>query len=248
MTIDMEGLHNSSVQLFKHKAAQSLLARNRQQIKAKSLEEIEQKKNLLWEKRAEKLLLKTSSFKSNMQLKAEKLFPVFVLRKSLRLSLCDAYLSVLWGNCSRRSVQDALKYFEENDFIKRLTSKPFFENGTFKQNRFLILLIPRQNLRYPPMTSSKIEYQLKRWRKAGVIITDAQHKRHIAATCCDLCGVEFNQLAHRRKHMDHCHETGHYRGSLCMVCNASAIGRLGDNLDEVITRITNYKEQFEGSL
>ncbi len=38
----MEGLHNSSVQLFKHKAAQSLLARNRQQIKAKSLEEIEQ--------------------------------------------------------------------------------------------------------------------------------------------------------------------------------------------------------------
>lgn len=45
---------------------------------------------------------------------------------------------------------------------------------------------------------------------------------------CDLCGVNHDRLS-RELHMDHCHETGKFRGWLCVNCNLG-LGYLKDDV------------------
>lgn len=47
---------------------------------------------------------------------------------------------------------------------------------------------------------------------------------------CLLCGLHESKSTHGRLHMDHCHETGKYRGLLCVHCNV-ALGAFKDNVD-----------------
>ena len=51
-------------------------------------------------------------------------------------------------------------------------------------------------------------------------------------SACECCGRV------QKLHLDHCRETGEFRGFLCRGCNTS-IGTLGDNI-EGITRALNY--------
>ena len=202
----------------------------------------------LWENRLLRLFVKINNFQPIMRLRAEKLIPVYCHRRSLTLKLTDKYLKVIWGNSSRATVQRTLDYFEKNNLIKRFTEKPRLKDGLWQQQRFISLIIPPQKTKNICSETYKHNNHLKRWRENGVLITDEQYKRHIDTKCCDLCGIQFSNLVHRHKHMDHCHETGEYRGTLCMPCNAITLGRLGDNLELVLSKIKNYKEQFEGSL
>lgn len=61
---------------------------------------------------------------------------------------------------------------------------------------------------------------------------------------CEMCGKHFSE---RRNafHLDHCHETGMFRGWLCSLCN-TAFGALGDNFQEAFLRLTRYKNLIEG--
>ena len=45
---------------------------------------------------------------------------------------------------------------------------------------------------------------------------------------CDCCG----KPVHRNWQLDHCHETGQFRGWLCKTCN-TGLGLLGDNVGSV---------------
>lgn len=54
---------------------------------------------------------------------------------------------------------------------------------------------------------------------------------------CECCGGLPNGKNHSL-HLDHCHETGRFRGWLCFRCN-SAIGKLGDTIDGVL-RAASY--------
>jgi len=56
-------------------------------------------------------------------------------------------------------------------------------------------------------------------------------------SACECCGRP------PRKHslcVDHCHETGRFRGWLCGMCN-TAIGKLGDNVAGLETAIAYLK-------
>jgi predicted amidophosphoribosyltransferase len=74
------------------------------------------------------------------------------------------------------------------------------------------------------------------WKNRGAIITEEEFTEWVSKTNCEICGDIFGQ-----KVMDHCHETGQYRGALCKQCNA-ALGKLGDDLDLVIKRLSCYKQ------
>ena len=60
---------------------------------------------------------------------------------------------------------------------------------------------------------------------------------------CGICGTPHIDKPGKRLHIDHCHETGKLRGTLCNSCNLG-IGKLGDNLDG-LRRATAYLEKSD---
>lgn len=81
--------------------------------------------------------------------------------------------------------------------------------------------------------------QLKSRRNGGLIITDEQWEKHCNATHCDWCE---RPLTSKNKALDHCHATGHYRGTLCKRCNG-ALGNLGDDFTLIAERLQRYRLQ-----
>lgn len=75
------------------------------------------------------------------------------------------------------------------------------------------------------------------WKIAGAILTEEDVQRHNDTTSCDLCDKQFTN----DKVLDHCHNTGKYRGTLCRQCNTS-LGKLGDDLDLIIKKLKEYKK------
>jgi DNA-binding transcriptional MocR family regulator len=79
-------------------------------------------------------------------LRAEKLIQVFLRRKSLHLRLADNYLIELWGHISRATVQRTLQQLERLGLLKRITGPPKRQaDGSWKQDRKLILLLPKKD-------------------------------------------------------------------------------------------------------
>lgn len=97
----------------------------------------------------------------------------------------------------------------------------------------------------------KSEYNSLRWKSGiskkhnwsfrGAILSDEEIKEFNNKLNCEICGCDFSKS---KKCLDHCHETGVYRGALCVQCNA-ALGKLGDDLDLVIARLQAYKSNMK---
>jgi hypothetical protein len=79
----------------------------------------------------------------------------------------------------------------------------------------------------------------RKWRNLGVVFDADDVAAYSSATHCGLCGKAFT----KGKVLDHDHDTGHVRGALCRPCN-TALGRLGDDLVEVVGRICAYWSQY----
>lgn len=80
--------------------------------------------------------------------------------------------------------------------------------------------------------------KISHWANRGAVLVEADIEAFNLASSCGICGKEFSG---GDKCLDHCHDTGVYRGALCRQCNA-AIGKLGDDLDLVISRLIRYKQ------
>ena len=95
------------------------------------------------------------------------------------------------------------------------------------------------------LNNVKTEYGKKRWasgvakkhnwKARGASLTEKNIEDYNAEIQCGICGNEFNN----DKVLDHCHQTGKYRGALCRQCNTS-LGKLGDNIDLVLSRLKTY--------
>ena len=83
--------------------------------------------------------------------------------------------------------------------------------------------------------------KVSHWKFRGVVFTEADIEEFNNLTNCEICKESFKKV---RKCLDHCHDTGIYRGALCVQCNA-ALGNLGDNLDLVISRLTRYRDKVK---
>ena len=104
------------------------------------------RKRQLWANRYRRLKEWVNSLPPLLILRAEKLIQVFLRRKSLQLRLADNYLVKLWGNISRATVQRTLKQLEKLGLLKRITRSPNRQgDGSWKQDRKLILLLPKKD-------------------------------------------------------------------------------------------------------
>ena len=104
------------------------------------------RKRQLWANRYRRLKEWVNSLPSLLILRAEKLIQVFLKRKSLHLRLADNYLIELWGHVSRATVQRTLQQLERLGLLKRVTGPPKRQaDGSWKQDRKLILLLPKKD-------------------------------------------------------------------------------------------------------
>ena len=104
------------------------------------------RKRQLWANRYRRLKEWVNSLPPLLILRAEKLIQVFLRRKSLHLRLADNYLMKLWGNSSRATVQRTLTRLEKLNLLRRITGPPKRQgDGSWKQDRKLILLLPKKD-------------------------------------------------------------------------------------------------------
>jgi hypothetical protein len=69
-------------------------------------------------------------------------------------------------------------------------------------------------------------------------ITEAEYTERMATSdVCEICGDNASTLGY-----DHCHDTGDFRGVLCMPCN-TGLGKLGDNLTGLLSAL-KYLARF----
>jgi hypothetical protein len=96
------------------------------------------------------------------------------------------------------------------------------------------------NRRWHKNTSAKMPERAKMWARK----TKGQPEppRPPGANC-ECCGVAFVTLL---PCLDHCHETGVFRGWICRKCN-SGIGLLGDTL-EAARKAVAYLEKAHGAI
>lgn len=92
---------------------------------------------------------------------------------------------------------------------------------------------------------NKPRLQLEAWRRTAVkrgVPSDMLEAVEVARQAeCWLCGIVPKARAHA---VDHCHETGEFRGILCGPCN-TMLGRLDDD-PEVFDKIAQYLRQPPG--
>lgn len=81
--------------------------------------------------------------------------------------------------------------------------------------------------------------KISHWKNRGVVLEERDLAAFNNTDSCEICGKSFLKV---KKNLDHCHETGVYRGALCLDCNTS-LGKLGDNLDLVINRLKKYRDK-----
>lgn len=81
--------------------------------------------------------------------------------------------------------------------------------------------------------SERLRARAKNWR-------DKPTATRPEPTNCECCGATQS----RALHLDHCHETGIFRGWLCARCNLG-LGKLGDSLDGLQRAIDYLKRAYQ---
>ena len=65
-------------------------------------------------------------------------------------------------------------------------------------------------------------HSIRNWTKRGIISDDyfELYKHHMSINNCQLCNVVFDDTIKNQRCLDHDHDTGLYRKTLCRSCNA----------------------------
>lgn len=87
------------------------------------------------------------------------------------------------------------------------------------------------------------QYRARGSRYARKVAYDAAYEEQKG--CCAICGIFKEKTErHHRLVVDHCHDTGVFRGLLCHNCNV-ALGLLGDNINSLHNAIF-YLRKWKG--
>jgi hypothetical protein len=87
--------------------------------------------------------------------------------------------------------------------------------------------------------------KLKRHSQTGVTSGTLEEMFESQGGACGCCGKLVETVAELQ--FDHDHETGSFRGLLCITCN-TGIGKLGDTLDGVLKAVAYLKRSLPSEL
>ncbi len=138
----------------------------------------------------------------------------------------------LYGRCKECRREDFRgKYHEDVEIGRKKSRREYKENpGYVKEwahkNRFQVALY-------------KSKHHAKKYGHAMCSATVSELEAAFTSKC-DVCGVPEAELT-KKLCVDHCHETGFFRGFLCHKCN-KALGLLGDS-EAVLINALHYLMQ-----
>ena len=78
-------------------------------------------------------------------------------------------------------------------------------------------------------------------KKYGITEEFYEEERKAQDYCCKICGKHESNQKHGKLYIDHCHDTGLYRGLLCNSCN-TGLGSFQDNIDTMLKASEYVKE------
>ena len=78
----------------------------------------------------------------------------------------------------------------------------------------------------------------RKLKKYGITAEKYEQERVKQNYCCLLCGEHESKQRHGKLVVDHCHDTGTYRGLLCSSCNLG-LGKFYDKI-EVLKKAIKY--------
>lgn len=86
---------------------------------------------------------------------------------------------------------------------------------------------------YKSEWSAKNSEKVQAYSRKGYSGLDyEEYAEDLKATHCPICRREFGDTAATKQNVDHCHDTGAYRGVICGRCNR-ALGILGDSVESL---------------
>lgn len=125
------------------------------------------------------------------------------------------------------------KYYPES--AKRWRDK----NPDYKKN--WLAKNPDYNKNYFIDAAARSKYQKQwAWARLDIDYKDVENALLAQNNSCAGCHIPLTMDSGR---MDHCHETGQFRGVLCNSCNLS-LGQLKDS-PETLRRLADYLERFK---
>lgn len=148
--------------------------------------------------------------------------------------------------CKECSKKYSKKYREENANNLREKGKKYRAKNADK--------IKEHNKKYNRENADKLkkyrkknidkrrESSLKRYY--GITLEDYNKFLEMQGGICAICGKPETKSINGTLFtlsVDHDHKTGKVRGLLCKDCNLG-VGKLGDNLDEIITQLIKYRD------
>lgn len=84
---------------------------------------------------------------------------------------------------------------------------------------------------------TQIRTNLRRWNYDQDL--EVKTEQIFNCTNCESCGRQFSET--NNKHMDHCHETNKFRGTICRSCN-HLLGQAGDSV-EILEKAIKYLQR-----
>lgn len=137
------------------------------------------------------------------------------------------------GNC---------KESQQARFCKKCAAERRRDRKRYYIERYVSGKQAEASARYFAKPEKRVRQQLYSRGKQGL----PPPTRPSPATC-ELCGEPERRVTNGRRHslaLDHCHETGIFRGWLCFKCNC-ALGKFGDSLAG-LRRAVAYLEKAYG--
>lgn len=126
----------------------------------------------------------------------------------------------------KRELQPGLPKRSDPEYMKKYNARHKERISSYRKTKYANSMAENPNFnkdKYDPVVAKKYATKRRkqicehRWKMQGIVGITFEIYTQDLISCGGLCKICQNPM--RIPHVDHCHETGRYRGLLCSRCN-----------------------------